>query len=88
MDGPPFTVAIACDMQPADVVYLIVAVPLPIAVTSPEVPIVATATLLLLHAPPVALHEYADVAPGQRENVPVTAGVADTVITMLIAPHP
>jgi hypothetical protein len=80
-DGAAFTVTIAVAIQPLPNVYVIVAVPAAIPVTTPVVLIVAVNALLLVHVPPVVVLARVVVLPSHTAWVPViVAGKAFTVI--------
>jgi hypothetical protein len=83
--GNAFTVNIFDEIHPPMFTYLIVAVPAATAVTIPDVFIVATAVLVLLHVPPASEELSADVEPAHAEIVPlITAGAAFTVTTDVV----
>ncbi len=48
----------------------------------------ATAVLVLLHAPPVGVHDNDDVVPVQRVVLPVIAPIAPLTVTTLVAEQP
>ncbi len=79
--GKPFTVNTAPAAQPVGKVYDIVEVPADTAATIPEaLPIVATAVVALLQAPPAEVLPKVDAPPAQADNVPeIAAGKALTV---------
>ena len=70
----PNTFTVAVTEQPAALIYVIVAAPgeMPLTTPVPE-PIVAMAGLLLLHVPPVVALLRVVVKPGQTLVVPVIA---------------
>ena len=71
-----------------EIVYMIVAVPADIPVTSPPEVTVATAVLVLLHAPPVGVHDSVVVAPVHTVVVPVIAPIVPLTVTTLVAEQP
>ena len=64
-----------------------IAVPAAIAVSRPEVDIVATAVLLLIHVPPVIISLRVVVAPIHKLGTPVIADTELTVTTIDVL-HP
>ncbi len=93
-DALTVTFFVTDPMQPAPVVtvYVIVAVPAPVPVTTPDVPTVATGVLLLLHVPPDVASESVMADPVQTFPGPDMAameGRAFTVTTAVaVAEHP
>jgi hypothetical protein len=87
--GAAYTERIVVTEQP-DTAYVIVAVPVAIAETTPVLLTVATAVLLLLHVPPEVVFVRAVVLPAQTDVVPPMAeGVALTVIDFVaVQPEP
>src|SRR3954464_13489101 len=68
-----------------------VTVPAPAPATTPEVPTVATAGLLLLHTPPPVASARAVVEPTQTTRVPVMGaglGMGSTVTSTVVAALP
>lgn len=85
--GIAYTVTIVVTDVP-DMVYIMVAVPADIPVTSPPDVIVATAELLLLQEPPVGVHDSVVVAPVHTVVVPVIAPIVPLTVTTLVAEQP
>jgi len=71
-------------VQPGTV-YWMVAVPLPVPVTTPVGDTVATVTGVALHVPPVTDSDNVVVAVAQTENVPViaTGGVLTATLAVV-----
>lgn len=94
-DVPPMlagelTLTTAVAIQPAPRSYVMLAVPLLTAVSTPlDEPIVAIAVLLLVHVPPAAPPLSVDVVAAQRESEPVIDAGVPTVTTFVAveAPH-
>ena len=79
-DGNGLTVTGWVAIQPVGKVYVIVAMPALTPATEPDVPTVATAVLLLVHAPPVVPFVNPVVEPTQTTGVPpIVAGRGLTV---------
>ena len=78
LDGP----------QLVGMVYTISEVPLPVTVTAPAVPMVATAVLLLLHVPPGVALVSVVTSPLQRFRLPAIGdgGKGLTVTTCVLMP--
>lgn len=88
--GGVVTVTVLAAVHPVPILYVIVAVPEPIPVTTPEELTLATLEELLVHVPPpIALARLA-VAPTQSmvAAVGVMAGGAVTTVTTPVAEHP
>ena len=77
------TTAVAVEKH---VVYEIVAVPAVLPVTTPDVPMLATVGLLLLHVPPAAEFDSVDVAPAHIDVVPVIAAEILILLQVGMAP--
>jgi hypothetical protein len=83
--GKGFTVTTADAKQPVDSAYVIVLVPAEAPVTSPMLPIVATAGVLLLHVPPAVTSDCNVERPEHTCAIPVTgAGNGLTVISAVL----
>lgn len=75
-----FTVTVAVAMQPAGVVYLMIALPGPAPVTTPvDKPTVATPGDILLHVPPGVASDNVVVVPWQIILIPVIGDIGFTV---------
>ena len=85
--GNGFTVTTAVLTQP-DTLYEILTAPAATPVTSPAVPTVATAVLLLLHVPPVTVELKVVTDPGQTVAVPVSAGGKALTVTVAVVKQP
>ena len=85
--GAKFTVITAVAIQPAPVVYVIVAVPSSAPLTTPAVFTGAVALALLLHVPPLVASASAVVAPRHMPVLPEIADIGFTVTTLVTA-HP
>ncbi len=90
MVGVGLTVIAFVRIQPVDPVYVIVAVPAEIPVTTPVVlPTVATPGALLVHVPPGVASVNVIVEPTHTADGPaITAGNAFTVITLVVEQPP
>jgi len=78
------TTAVAVEKH---VVYEIVAVPAVLPVTTPDVPMLATVGLLLLHVPPTVEFDRVEVAPAHKDIVPVIAADMLMLLQVAIAPE-
>jgi hypothetical protein len=81
-DGP-LTVIVIMPVQPVAVVYVIIALPSAIPVTTPVGLTVANAVDPELHVPPVTTSCSAVVPPGHTVVVPLMAGTVLTVTTVV-----
>ncbi len=86
--GAVVTVRMRVAMQLVANVYVIVALPEATPVTIPLVPTVATAVLLLLHAPPVVASAKVVVSSGQTDAVPVIAAGFAFVVNIAVTRQP
>jgi hypothetical protein len=87
-DGSGSTVTIVVVRHPVDSPYVIIDVPEETPNTVPDVLIVATEVLPLLHVPPVAVVLREVVLPWQASAVPVMAPGRGLTVTALTAKHP
>jgi hypothetical protein len=87
-EGIVFTVTMAVAAQPIPDVYEMVVVPGTSAFTTPDVVIVATTVLLLLHTPPGTASARVPVLPAHREVVPVIAAGNPFTVTTVVAAQP
>jgi hypothetical protein len=74
-------------MQPVGNVYVMVDVPGAMPDTIPEVPIVATVVILLLHVPPPASARDV-VVPAHKMVTPVIADGSGLTVTIDVTLHP
>jgi hypothetical protein len=84
--GAAFTVTTDVAKQPPGKVYVIVDVPAPTALTTPEALMVATVVVALCQVPPEAVFPKEDVPPTHSPKLPeIVPGVALTVNGTLVA---
>jgi hypothetical protein len=87
-DGVETTVSVETDVQPVDNVYVITVVPAEILVRKPEeLPMVATAVLLLLHVPPPTTSDKLVVNPAHIDDSPLIGAFGFTS-TLCVAIQP
>lgn len=85
--GAALTVTVATLRQPDDIVYVIFAVPVPIAVTTPPLT-VATVPSLVVHEPPGVAQLSALVPPGHSNNPPVIVAGKAPPFTSFVEAQP
>jgi hypothetical protein len=86
--GSGFTVTVAVTLQPVPNEYVISAVPADTPQVTPPVPAVATAGLLLLHAPPVVVLLSVVQALSHITMVPVIAAGTPLTVNTAAAAQP
>lgn len=82
--GNEFTVTVTALTHPLDKLYEIVAVPAATPLTTPFVPTVAVAVLLLLQVPPVDAVLNVVVLPSQTESAPVILAGNGLVVNVCV----